>query len=51
MVDVTCDFRLGYLNITNVFDYYDSTVKGAVITIKGLLTPESSGSFPIGVFV
>ncbi|CAD8049450.1 unnamed protein product [Paramecium sonneborni] len=51
MVDVTCDFRLGFLNITNVFDYYDSTVKGAIITIKGLLTPESAGNFPIGMFV
>ncbi|CAK70993.1 unnamed protein product (macronuclear) [Paramecium tetraurelia] len=51
MVDVTCEFGLGFLNITNVFDYYDSTIKGAVITIKGLLTPETAGNFPIGTFV
>ncbi len=51
MVDVTCDFSYGYLNISKVFSSYDSTVSGAVITITGLVTPIAAGKYPIGMFV
>lgn len=51
MVDVTCDFSYGYLNITTVFSSYDSSGSGAIITITGLVTPIAAGKYPIGMFV
>lgn len=51
MIDITCEFSYGYLNVTTVFSSYDSTTNGAIITITGLVTPIAAGKYPIGMFV